>query len=264
MESIYIYKDMKTGLLYPKFWLRCLVVLSLSFLAFWYAGFFGLDFKSLFNQELAMQKFLFFLLGGLMIEEWSFDIVNFVVRKYPAEIYQKKGLLALGFLSILLPCLFIYMLPTLFYSIYKVPMYFEFPSSVFLQQFLMVIIISAIHFLVNLAQMMGSRPIAMIDQNGNETILDQSEIAYIFYVDGSYFITMHNETHFDCGIDLPLATFFSYLDPQTFFMVNDHVVVSRKACKEVSENDDGTLKITLEPRPVLPRALSDKIGLGEL
>ena len=263
MENLYIYKDTTTELMYPRFRLRCLVALLFSFTAFWYSGFFGANFNALFSQNFAIQKLLFFLLGGLIIEEWSFDVTRFIKRKYPKGVYQNSVLLKLCFLLIILPCTFMYMLPTLFNNIYNQPMYFELPRAVFINNSLMIMIISASHLLVNAAQNTVFKLIAMKDENGKTTFVKQTDIAYIFCVEESYFITLHNGTHYDCKIAMSLAKFSKNFDPQSFFPINEYTLVSRKACKKVTENTDGTLKVSLHPKPILPKELSERMGVSK-
>ncbi len=85
-------------------------------------------------------------------------------------------------------------------------------------------------------------------------------MAYVFYKDGVYYITSHAGVCYETSLKEDFEEFYELLDPDRFFMINEFAIVSRKACKDFIENEDGTIKVNLVPKPILPKAFRGEDG----
>jgi len=62
---------------------------------------------------------------------------------------------------------------------------------------------------------------------------------------------------YETCLDQGFEEFFVLLDPDRFFMINEFAIVSRSACIDFKELEDGTIKVNLAPKPIMPKVFRE-------
>lgn len=113
MQEVYYFRTSE-GIFYPRFWVRHFVSVLIAFETFWYEGRFGADFSALFFQSDALLKFLFLVIGSVMMHEWIFRACKLICKKNDISSAEKKLIAAVVFWGILIPFVLMYGLGELF------------------------------------------------------------------------------------------------------------------------------------------------------
>lgn len=250
------------GIFYPRFWVRHFVSVLIAFETFWYAGRFGADFSALFSQRDAVLKCLFLVIGSIAIHEWIFYACKLICQKIDIASYEKELIAAEVFVGIIIPFASMYGMGSLFVFLFGKQMA-EFVSSISLMS--IFLIMANINMVYLCFYFFWSKKYlkSLEVYYGNQRVdLDIKDIAYLFYHRGDYFVTSHNGVNYETSLEENLEEFMALLDPNSFFKINEQMIISRKACTSFSEDEHGRITVGLVLKPILPKPLQGKNDHG--
>jgi len=262
MGNSFFFMNSKIGVLLPRFWMRMCICLLVSFEMFWYTCGFGADFNSLFVQELAFHKFLIFALGTILVQEWIFYACMFILPKFEFHITDLRFVTLMIGVVLLCPYIFMFFQGRFFIALFGDAMGLFVQSISLLNIFLILTTFFLTNLLVYLGQLNQFIRSLEVFYAGRKVVLNVSDIAYIFYDGSTYFITSHKGISYETRLEERLEEFCKLLNPWFFFKINEFTIVSRKACKDFSEDENGGIFVMLEPKPILPKSLRDKDDPG--
>lgn len=146
-------------------------------------------------------------------------------------------------------------------TVFNGALYFEHGVSVVLVLVMMVIIMSFVYRGFTLYHDVKYPLEIFVEDPQEGQVLEVRNIAHILCYEDNFLFTYHSGASYDLELDENLKEVYAMLHPRMFFMVNDNLVVSRRACREVWEDEDGRIRIVLEPRAKLPEHMIGKIDL---
>lgn len=245
----------------PRFWIRAIVAILIAFELFWFGGGFGADMVALFSQPLGGVKLLFLVLGSIGIGHVVFFACMYIVGKYGVDFKNRKFIWSIVIGGFVGPFILLFVHAGLF-RLSLGDQVAGFLSSISLIQiFLFLVCYHGIYLLLFSQQAVDQQAsfVAFVEvfYGGQKVNLSVSEMAYVLEKGGVFYVTSHAGVNYETSFAESLEEFYGMLDPDDFFMINDFTVVSRKACKDIAENADGTLSVTLVPKPILPKAFRD-------
>jgi hypothetical protein len=260
--------DSKTGEVSPSFWLRALICLLIAFELFWYTSGFGAGFGLLFGQPLAVLKFLFLALGAVLVAEWVYLSVRWIVRSYGLFPIDVRLALRLIIVGLVVPAIFLFLWGAGFSLGFGEVMniFVASVSLVKIVMFLLSVVVTCmlLHPPMEYVALPEIGPIEVLKieafYGGVMVQLLQADLAYIFYKDGVYYITSHAGVCYETSLSESFEELYGLLDPDRFFMINECAIVSKRACTGYVENEDGTIQVSLVPKPIIPKAFRGESG----
>lgn len=264
MAISFTYMDSETWMSYPRFWFRLALSLFFGFINFLYAVEWRMDFLDPAYQRLGTEKLLLFLIGAVLVSECIFHIHRAfgpLVKKN--ENIQGNPWFVMAIASVL-SIVFLFVVAVAFEAVYNEPLKFEYGVLIPFVSSLMIIIINFVYMIFPL--FLGARYTSEIIFDGpmGGQVLEVRDIAHILCCEKSFLFTYHTGESHEMQLENDLEKIYALLHPSMFFMVNDHAVVSRRACKQVLEDEDGRIRIVLEPRAKLPEHMIGIIDLEGL
>jgi hypothetical protein len=261
MHSSYYFRT-KEGIWYPRFWLRFVLSFLIAVETFWYAGSFGADFNALFTQNDALAKFGLLISGSAVVHEWIFRSCNFISLRYDVAIHQKQFISAVACMGIIVPFIFMYGLGNLFVLMLGTAAAGFVASVSLMSSFLIMANLNMVYLCFYL--FWSSKYLKTLEvYYGNQLVkLKVEDIAYLFYQKGTYFVTSHKGISYETSLEYNLEEFMALLDPVSFFMINEQMVISRKSCTAFSEDEMGMITVSLVPKPIIPQAMKGENDHG--
>ncbi len=222
----YCYFRTGDGISYPRFWVRHLVSVLIAFDIFWYSGRYGADFSALFSQTDVVLKFLFLVIGSVLVHEWIFQACKLICEKIDTTYGDKKMFAALVVAGLIIPFVLMYGLGSLFVFVFGNKMAAFVTSISLMAIFLVMVNINMIYVIFYM--FWTKRYIRSVEvYYGNQLVdLDVEEIAYLFYHRGNYFVTSHKGISYETSLEENLDEFMGLLDPTSFCKINEQMIVS--------------------------------------
>ncbi|RZJ23679.1 MAG: hypothetical protein EON51_02025 [Acinetobacter sp.] len=236
------------------------VVIALEI--FWYAGQFGADFSALFSQRDAGLKFLFLVIGSMVVHEWIFLGCKEICRKIDIASAEKKLFAVVILAGIIIPFALMYGMGSLFIFVFgRNGQEFIFSISL-MTVFLIMANINMIYLCFYLVWSKKYIKSLQVYYGNQRVDLGVKDIAYLFYYRGDYFVTSHKGICYETSLKESLVEFMELLDPISFFMINEQMIISRKSCTAFSEDENGRITVSLVPKPILPKPLQEENDHG--
>jgi len=256
--------DQVSGTVSVRFWFRLVLAGLLGFEHFWYTSGFASDFSALFSQPMAFLKFAFLFSGSILALEWIYFSIRYLARRdgiYPFDWKLGGKLVGLVFV---VPFVFLVLWGWVFGMVFGKEMA-EFASAVSLVMVGMMLLCVGITCMLLyppvVVEEITFEPIEVLKvevfYGGVKVDLLAADIAYVFYKEGIYYITSHGGVCYETSLAQDFEGFYALLDPDRFFMINDFCIVSHKSVKDYEELEDGTLKVNLSPKLILPQAFRE-------